>query len=278
MLNNKTIAFLGAGSMAEAMIAGIAKNGKVPKEQIIVSNRSNKDRLNQLEFKYGILGITKENLNFDDIDILFLAMKPKDVEVALQSIRDLLQPHHVILSVLAGISTSFIEQCVPTGQQIIRVMPNTSSMIGESATAISSGVNTTKESMRDAEELLKSIGEVYVIPEDKMDIFTGIAGSGPAYFYYLVEHMEQIGMDNGLPEKTTRKIIAQTILGAAKMLQQQDESPAQLRKNITSPNGTTAAGLEALDNNGGGNAIKEAVINAANRSKEISSELEKIIL
>src|SRR4051794_10943866 len=275
MISNKTIAFIGAGSMAEAMISGIVNAEKIPLHQIIVSNRSNKERLQQLEKTYGINGVIKENLDFDNIDIIVLAMKPKDAEKALQSIQDLLQPHQLILSVLAGITTSFIEQYAPLGQQVIRVMPNTSSMVRESATAISSGKYTTEQNMLIANELLKSIGKVYTIPEEQMDIFTGIAGSGPAYFYYLMEHMEQVGIDGGLTEESARQIIAQTLLGAAKMIQAQGETPATLRENVTSLNGTTAAGLEALEMHGGGIAISEAIEHAADRSKEISSQLEK---
>ncbi|WP_442598450.1 pyrroline-5-carboxylate reductase [Neobacillus sp. D3-1R] len=275
MLSKKKIAFLGAGSMAEAMIAGITNTSLIPPKQIYVSNRSNKKRLQSLEKGYGINGVTKEKLNLSNIDIIVLAMKPKDAETSLLSIKESIRPNQLILSVLAGVTTSFMEQYLPKGQQVIRVMPNTSSMIGESATAISSGTYTTKESMSIAKELLHSIGEVYVIPEEKMDIFTGIAGSGPAYFYYLMEHMEQEGLNAGLTTETTRQIIAQTIVGAAKMIQEQGETPATLRENVTSPNGTTAAGLAALALHGGGKAISQAIKHAANRSKEISSQLEE---
>lgn len=275
MLNNKTIAFIGAGSMAEAMISGIVKSGKIPLDQITVSNRNNNERLQQLEKAYGINGVTKENLNLDNIDMIVLAMKPKDAKTAFQSIRNSLQPQQLVLSVLAGITTSFIEDLSPSGQQVIRVMLNTSSMIGESATAISSGKHTSEQNITLSKELFECIGEVYVIPEEKMDIFTGIAGSGPAYFYYLTEHMEKEGIKGGLTEETTRQIIAQTMMGAAKMVTQQGETPTVLREKVTSPNGTTAAGLAALEMHGGGIAISEAIKQAANRSKEISSQLEK---
>lgn len=275
MLNKKTIAFLGAGSMAEAMIAGIVNTGKVPAKQIIVSNRSNQKKLKELEVNYGINGVSREDLKFDEIDMFILAMKPKDAETALSSIKDQLRPEQVILSVLAGISTSYMESNLQSGQQVIRVMPNTSSMIGESATALSPGKHTTQANVTLAKELLECIGEVYIIQEEKMDIFTGIAGSGPAYFYYLMEHMEKVGMNEGLDVETTRQIIAQTIVGAAKMIQEQDETPTVLRENVTSPNGTTAAGLKALEQHGGGKAISQAIKHAADRSREISSQLQE---
>ncbi|MFP7296357.1 pyrroline-5-carboxylate reductase [Neobacillus niacini] len=275
MLGKKKIAFLGAGSMAEAMISGIVQSKKLPAKNIIVTNRSNNHRLKELQRKYGITGVKRDNLDLINVDIIVLAMKPKDAETSLQSFSDSLKPNQLILSVLAGISTSFIEKKVPFGQQVIRVMPNTSSMIGESATAISPGNHTSVQNISLVQELLQSIGEVYEIPEEKMDIFTGIAGSGPAYFYYLMEQMEKEAQKSGLNSLIIRKIIAQTVVGAAKMIQEQDTSPEVLRENVTSPNGTTAAGLEALKGNGGGKAITEAIKHAAKRSKEISLQLEK---
>ncbi|WP_413306781.1 pyrroline-5-carboxylate reductase [Bacillus sp. 1P10SD] len=277
MLDKKTILFIGAGSMAEAMIAGIVSAQKLPSRQLIVSNRSNTDRLEELQENYGIIGVPREQLDLGQADIIILAMKPKDAEISLQSIKNSLKPNQLILSVLAGVTTSFIEQIVPTGQQVIRVMPNTSSMIGESATAISEGEHTSKHNLLLAKEILQCIGEVYVLPEEKMDIFTGIAGSGPAYFYYLMEHMEKEGQKAGLQPELARHMIAQTILGAAKMIQEQEETPAELRENVTSPNGTTAAGLKALKEQGGGKAIAQAIQQAASRSKEISAELEQSI-
>jgi pyrroline-5-carboxylate reductase len=275
MLGKKKIAFIGAGSMAEAMISGIVHSKKVPPKNTIVTNRSNNHRLIELQKKYGITGVNRDNLDISNFDIIVLAMKPKDAETSLISMFDTIKPNHLFLSVLAGITTSFIEKNVPLGQQVIRVMPNTSSMIGESATAISTGKHTSKQNISIAEELLQCIGEVYVIPEEKMDLFTGIAGSGPAYFYYLMEHMEKEAQKGGFNSQIIRQIIAQTVVGAAKMIQEQGTSPKVLRENVTSPNGTTAAGLKALKGNGGGKAIAEAIKHAAYRSKEISLQLEK---
>ena len=203
-----------------------------------------------------------------------LFRSPKDIDKALDSINHLVRNDTVIMSVLAGITTSHMEDQLPAGQPVIRVMPNTSSMLKESATAISAGRFTSREDMENAEELLSSIGEVFVIEESQMDIFTGIAGSGPAYFYYLMEHIEKTGAEAGLDPSLARKIGAQTIFGAAKMMLEREESPTQLRENVTSPNGTTAAGLDALAQFGGGKAISEAVKGAEKRSKEISSSLQ----
>ncbi|MFZ0446862.1 MAG: pyrroline-5-carboxylate reductase [Bacillus sp. (in: firmicutes)] len=279
MLKDKNIAFLGAGSMAEAMISGIVCSNKVPPSQITVSNHRNKERLKTLKRKYNIQAVSQEQLQIVQHDIIILAMKPQNAEDAIQSIAPLLQSDQLILSVIAGLQTSYIEGLLPSGQQVIRVMPNTSSMIGESATALSSGKHTTQQNMELAKEVFQCIGGVFIIAENQMDIFTGISGSGPAYLYYLMEHMEKVGIGAGLPEKVTREIIAQTFLGAAKMVQEQELTPTILRKNVTSPNGTTAAGLQALSENGGGKAISEAIKQAAQRSKLMSQQLlEKTIV
>ncbi len=275
MLRDKVIGFIGAGSMAEAMISGIVASEILPANNVVVSNRSNIDRLIELENKYGVRGIMKQDLNMEELDIIVLAMKPKDIEIALASLKDQLKPSQLLLSVLAGVSTSYMEEGLNPGQPVIRVMPNTSSMIGESATAISAGKHVAMDHIVDTKVILETIGKVYSIEEEQMDVFTGVAGSGPAYFYYLMEHMEKTAKEAGLDEEVTRDVVAQTILGAAKMMQTKNAEPASLRKKVTSPNGTTAAGLEALSDNGGGKAISAAIKGAAERSKEISAEKER---
>ncbi|MCM3616142.1 pyrroline-5-carboxylate reductase [Sutcliffiella horikoshii] len=275
MLKEKVIGFIGAGSMAEAMISGIVASEIIPAKNVVVSNRSNIERLLELEDKYGVRGVMKQDLDMNELDIIILAMKPKDIEIALASLKDQLNSSQLLLSVLAGISTSYMEDGLNSGQPVIRVMPNTSSMIGESATAISAGSHVAMDHIVDTKVILETIGKVYSIEEEQMDVFTGVAGSGPAYFYYLMEHMEKTAKEAGLDEEVTRDVVAQTILGAAKMMQSNNEEPASLRKKVTSPNGTTAAGLEALSDNGGGKAISAAIKGAAERSKEISAEKEK---
>lgn len=270
------VAFIGAGNMAEAMISGMVKTGTLEPHQIVATNRSNEDRLLELHNRYGIQGIRRDQLDLSRFDVIFLAMKPKDADNCLSSIKDDIAPNQVVMSVLAGIPTEYMEHQLKDGQQVIRVMPNTSSMLRESATAISPGQHVTMKNIKVAKSLLQCIGSVYMIEEEQMDLFTGIAGSGPAYFYYLMEHIEKIASENGMDVEQAREIGAQTILGAAKMMLERDETPAELRKNVTSPNGTTAAGLDALAENGGGQAIKAAVAGAMNRSKEISDQLKTL--
>ncbi|MGY0694440.1 pyrroline-5-carboxylate reductase [Virgibacillus sp. FSP13] len=278
MLKQKIIAFLGAGSMAEAMISGMIQTEKVPAEQIIVTNKCNQERLNTIENKYGVRTVPLAELPYAEIDYFILAMKPNGAEETLAAIKDIIRVDQVVVSVLAGISTSYMEERLNVGQEVIRVMPNTSSMIQASATAMTPGRHTKEDNVNIAKELLECMGKVYIIEEDQMDIFTGLAGSGPAYFYYLMEQMENIGKVSGMDGEQARNIAAQTLYGAAKMIIERQESPADLRKKVTSPNGTTAAGLEALEKYHGGEAISQAVSHAANRSKEISKELDRVLV
>ncbi|WP_079505211.1 pyrroline-5-carboxylate reductase [Mesobacillus jeotgali] len=278
MLKQKKVAFLGAGSMAEAMISGVVKSGKMHTENVYVTNKSNEARLERLASRYGVKAMPQDELPYEDIDLFILAMKPKGAAGALAALKDKIRPGQVVVSVLAGISTGFMEGNLKSGQQVVRVMPNTSSMIQESATAMSPGRYASNENVEDVKELLTSMGKVFRIEEGQMDIFTGLAGSGPAYFYYLMEHMERVGRENGMDEKVAREIIAQTILGAAKMIMEKDETPEVLRKNVTSPNGTTASGLNALSEYNGGTAIAQAVNQAAKRSREINEELEGVLV
>lgn len=258
--------------MAEGMIAGIVRSGQLPLGQIYATNRQNQLRLNELTKQYGIQTAAMDSFPFEEMDMLILAMKPKDAEAALESLKSRIQPDQLIMSVLAGVKLSYIEDMLHEGQPVIRVMPNTSSTIGASATALSAGRYVKNDHMSISQAFLSEMGEVYTIQEEQMDIFTGIAGSGPAYFYFLMERIEEAGEEAGLSKELSRQIGAQTLLGAAKMLQETEENPSVLREKITSPNGTTAAGLNALDDFGGGEAIKQAVKHAANRSKEISNQ------
>lgn len=267
LLNNK-IAFLGAGPMAEAMIAGITHSNIIPANQVYVQNRSNKNRLLELQNKYHI---QIESLHLSDMDIIVLAMQPDNIDNVLEKLKPQITNKSLIISVMTSVTTEQIENNLHPEQQVIRVMPNTSSMVGESATAMTVGQYASNEMIENATALLRSIGEVYLIQEDQMDIFTGIAGSGPAYFYYFMEQMEKVAKEEGLPEAIIRNVVAQTIHGAAKMVLATNESPSVLSSNVAAPNGPTEAGLKALEHHNGGNAIIEAVKATTKRSLEMNN-------
>ncbi|PGT80290.1 pyrroline-5-carboxylate reductase [Bacillus sp. AFS040349] len=274
MFGKMKIAFIGAGNMAEALISGFVSTMDCPETQIVVTNRGNKARLLELRDKYSVEITSREALNFNNIDILFLTVKPKDIDSALQELSTKLTRKTIIMSVVAGVSTDYIELALPLHQPVIRVMPNTSCMLMESATAICSGTYATGRHLLIAHEFLKCLGRVFVIDENQMDIFTGVAGSGPAYFYYLMEQMEKTCAEEGMDIELAREISAQTMLGAARMILEYSASPSRLRANVTSPNGTTEAGVEELIKYGAGRAISQAIRGAQKRSMEITSILQ----
>ncbi|TLS39067.1 pyrroline-5-carboxylate reductase [Pseudalkalibacillus caeni] len=275
MLENKTVSFIGAGSMAEAMVAGIVDSKMMEAQDVIVTNRSNEERREELMAKYGVMATKSVEFAVKEADIVILAMKPKDIEAALLSIKEHMTKDQVLLTVLAGVPLEYYQDILGNEQPVIRVMPNTSSTIGQSISALAPGDHATMDHVLAAKKLIESIGEAVVINEDQMDVFTGVAGSGPAYIYYVIEHLEQAAVNGGIEQETARKMAVQTVLGASMMVNETNEAPAALRKKVTSPNGTTQAGLEALDENGGAKAVRAAVKNAADRSKEISEQFSK---
>jgi pyrroline-5-carboxylate reductase len=270
-MKGKKVAFVGAGSMAEAMISGLLQKETLTSEQIIVSNRSDYAKLLRLKGTYGVQIFTCKKALLEDADIVVLAMKPKDVALGLQSIREYIHKEQLIISVIAGITTDFILETLGSELAIIRAMPNTSSAIGYSATTISAGKNTASKHLEIASALFKAIGTVTVVQEEELHVTTGLAGSGPAYIYYIAEGMQKAANELGLNEQITRQLIAQTLLGAGHMLLKNDLDLGHLRKNVTSPGGTTEAGITQLQNSQVQEAVQLCIKSAVERSKELSS-------
>jgi len=267
----ENISFIGAGSMAEAIIEGMINKNVLKSEQIYVANKENEARLKELTTKYNIIGNTNKKEMIQDSEAVVFATKPFDMEDAIMEVKEFIQPHHLVISVVAGISTDFIAQTINKEIPVIRVMPNTSAAIGHSATAIAKGKYATDSQLLIAKSLFEAIGTVSIVEEDKMHIVTGISGSGPAYVYYLVEAMEKAALEEGLDEKTAKQLITQTIIGAGEMLKYSNDPVTVLRENVTSPNGTTEAGIQML----GTYHFQEAVINCVKSAKNRSIELGK---
>src|SRR5690625_4218973 len=263
------ISFIGAGSMAEAIIEGLINENVLTSEQIYVTNKENEARLEELKGKYKIIGNTNKSEVIQNSDVVIFATKPYDMEDAILDTKDSIREDQLVISVVAGVSTEFIANKLGKEIAIIRTMPNTSAAIGQSATAITKGKFATERDLALAEQLFKAIGTVSVVDEDRMHIVTGISGSGPAYVYYLVEAMEKAAELEGLDKETAKQLITQTIIGAGKMLKQSEKAASILRENVTSHNGTTAAGIRTLEENHVKEAVIECVKSATNRSKEL---------
>ena len=272
----QNISFLGAGSIAEAIIGGLLHANVVKGEQITVSNRSNETRLQELHNKYGVKGTHNKKELLTNTNILFLAMKPKDVAEALTPFKEDIHNNLLIISLLAGVSTHSIRNLLQKDVPIIRAMPNTSAAILKSATAISSSKHATKEHIQTAIALFETIGLVSVVEEEEMHAVTALSGSGPAYIYYVVEAMEEAAKKIGLKEDVAKSLILQTMIGAAEMLKASEKHPSILRKEITSPGGTTEAGIEVLQEHQFQQALISCITQAAQRSHNLGKTLEQL--
>ncbi len=269
------IGFLGAGSMTEAMVEGMISQEFVNPQKLIILNRSNSQRLDELENKYSVQTTQNTEELLKRTNILVLAMKPMDASSALENIQPFITHDHLIISVLAGITTSYVEEVIGLRIPVVRAMPNTSAAIGFSATALSPGRFATKVHLSFAEKLFDTIGTVVHVGEEKLDAVTGVSGSGPAYFYYMVECMEKAAILNGIDEETARSLIIQTINGAAKMLSRTDQQASLLREQVTSPGGTTQAGLSILEEYRYDEAVSACITAAKRRSEELGKIFEK---
>ncbi|WP_163539656.1 pyrroline-5-carboxylate reductase [Gracilibacillus sp. YIM 98692] len=272
---NQTIAFLGAGSMAEAIIAGMTAKEIVPSNQIIATNRTNQERLTILEDKYEIQTSQDKQKAIVQSDMIILAMKPKDITTSVEEILPYITKGKIVVSLLAGISTSFIEKQLDKEIPVVRVMPNTSATIGQSATTIAKGTFATDKNMQLVETLMQSIGTTTVINEEDMDAFTALAGSGPAFYYYMVEAMEQFVQNNDLDMEIAKPLMIQTLQGVTEMLKESPDSPKVLREKITSPGGTTEAGLNVLASYDFQKAVYDCLEKAAQKSGELRKAFEK---
>ncbi|SME27071.1 Pyrroline-5-carboxylate reductase [Bacillus paranthracis] len=272
----QNISFLGAGSIAEAIIGGLLHANVVKGEQITVSNRSNETRLQELHNKYSVKGTHNKKELLTNTNILFLAMKPKDVAEALTPFKEDIHNNLLIISLLAGVSTHSIRNLLQKDVPIIRAMPNTSAAILKSATAISSSKHATKEHIQTAIALFETIGLVSVVEEEEMHAVTALSGSGPAYIYYVVEAMEEAAKKIGLKEDVAKSLILQTMIGAAEMLKASEKHPSILRKEITSPGGTTEAGIEVLQEHKFQQALISCITQAAQRSHNLGKTLEQL--
>ena len=267
------IAFIGAGAMAEAIISGITSRKDFDASNVTAINRSNQERRTFLNQTYGISTTTDYQSLLQDANIVFLAVKPKDILQALSDIKHYIKKDMLIISVIAGVSISSIETILQQKVAIIRTMPNTSATIGKSATAITSNEYVTNEQLQSATSLLQTIGKVTIVNEEQLDAVTGLSGSGPAYIYYFIEAMEAAAEQLGLEKEAAKELIVQTVIGAAEMLQHSPKTPAQLRTEVTSPGGTTEAGLKVLQERDIQKAFIDCVVAASRQSEQLGQKL-----
>ncbi|MEK0314066.1 pyrroline-5-carboxylate reductase [Cohnella sp. 56] len=271
-LADSKICFYGAGSMAEAIVRGLVDTGAAPAGNITVFNRANAERLAELRANYGVLTATNDAERRDALasaDVIVLAMKPKDAAAALKALAPALRAEQLLVSLIAGLSIDTIRRLTRADQPVIRTMPNTSSSIGLGATGIAFSGGLPEDAQRLALDMFGAVGIAQVVAEPLLDAVTAVSGSGPAYLYYVMEAMIAAGIEQGLTPDTARELTVQTVRGAADMVRLTGEAPAELRRKVTSPNGTTQAAIETMQRLGVDSAITTAMSNCAARAGEL---------
>lgn len=264
---SQRIAILGAGVMGETLLAAILGQGHPVADLVISEKRA--ERAAELRETYGV-EVTTNAEAVAGADTILIVVKPQDVPALLAEIASSVAPSSTVVSLAAGILIETLESALPEGVAVVRAMPNTPALVGEGMFGISAGSRCTTGQLAAVTALLEAGGKVAVVDESQQDAVTAVSGSGPAYVFYLAEAMIEGGVEAGLDDATARTLAAQTLVGAAKLLAESDQTAGELRRRVTSPNGTTAAAIAAFDDNDVKDAIIAGVKAAAARSNELS--------
>lgn len=269
MSGQQVVAILGAGKIGEALLSGLVSAGRSPDSLLFTERYEARSR--ELTARYGVRA-TDTRQAATDADVLVVAVKPQDIEPLLIDLAGAITPATLVVSLAAGLPTALYERHLPAGTRVVRVMPNTALLVGEAMSAISPGSHATDADLQVVEDLLSSVGKVVRVPEQQQDAVTALSGSGPAYFFFLVEAMIDAGILLGLPRTVSTDLIIQSAVGAATMLRDSGEHPVALREAVTSPGGTTIAAIRELEKHGVRAALLAAIEAAAIRSGELGAE------
>lgn len=261
-----TIAVLGAGKIGESLLSGLLKAGRAPSELLFTERYP--ARAAELTERYKVDGVDVATAA-ERADVLVIAVKPQDIEPLLDEISPIVSRDTLVVSLCAGLPTHLFERRLTDGVPVVRVMPNTPMLVGEAMSVISGGANAGGEHLELVEDLLGSVGKVVRVEESKQDAVTALSGSGPAYFFYLVEAMIDAGILLGIPRAVAAELIVQSAVGAAAMLRDGDGHPVMLREAVTSPGGTTINGIRELEKHG----VRAALIDAIEAAKDRSVAL-----
>jgi len=274
MLNNKKIGFIGSGNMGEALIGGLIGSESAPAENIICSD-VREEHLQTIRDTYGVR-TTTSNLELVSLsDIIIYAVKPQIMATVLRETADSLDMSKIVISIAAGVPLAAIESCLNKDLRLIRVMPNVAVSVKEGATAVAAGDHAGQEDIDLAMEIFNAVGRSVFLKENYlMDAVTGLSGSGPAYIFLIVDAMADAGVKVGLSRQDALALSIQTLLGSAKMLQETNAHPAQLKDTVTSPGGTAIAGLHTLEKGG----LRTTLINAIEAATMRSMELGDIMI
>lgn len=263
------LALIGLGNMGQAILDGILNNNILNKAQITAADKKFSDPEFEMPEKYSGLEITGDNKEaVKKSDYIILAVKPQIIKSVLDDIKTAAHSK-VIISIAAGVKTDLLQDYFGTDAKIIRVMPNTPALVAEAMSALYYSPSVEADERAFVEKIFNSFGEAVEVSEQDMDAVTGLSGSGPAYVYLFIEALADAGVLKGLSRENALKLAAQTVKGGAEMFLKTDKHPAELKDMVTSPAGTTIAGVAALEKNAFRSAVIEAVSAAAERSQEL---------
>jgi pyrroline-5-carboxylate reductase len=263
------LALLGGGRMGEALLGGLLDAGYEPADIAIAEVDADRRRDLEQRFK-GVRVVPSAAWAAADAEVVVVAVKPQDVAEVLEQAATSLAQETLVISIAAGVKIATVEAAVP-GRPVVRAMPNTPALVRRAATAIAGGRHATSAHLEVAERVLGSVGIVVQVPEQHLDAVTGLSGSGPAYVFLVAEALIEAGVLAGLPRPTADALVRETLLGAAQLLANGDEPPETLRAAVTSPGGTTAAGLHVLEQRGVRAAFLDAVRVATERSRQLGA-------
>lgn len=264
----RRIAVLGAGKIGQAIIGGLLQAG-VSEAKEITAVTAHPETLQAVGGKFPVRTTLDGPTAAKEADIVIVSVKPQTVRDMLPSLREALKPEQLVVSTVASTPISFFEAALKQGMPVIRTMPNTPCMVRSGMTAIAPGRHVRKEHLELAEKIFGTLGRCVVLEEKHMDAVTGLSGSGPAYVFEVIEALSDGGVRVGLPRDVATRLAAQTVLGAAEMVLATGDHPAALKDAVTSPGGTTIAGLHELERGGLRAALMNAVVAATHRSQEL---------
>jgi pyrroline-5-carboxylate reductase len=262
------LAILGGGKIGEALLSGLLRGERTPADIVVLEKHP--ERAEYLAVTHGVRVVDAATAA-GAAQTLVLAVKPQDIDVLLAELHDVVTPQHLIVSVAAGVTTAHLEARLVDGVPVVRCMPNTPALVDQAMTAVSAGAHADEAHLAVAESLLQAVGKVVRVPESQLDAVTALSGSGPAYFFFLVEAMIDAGILLGLPRTLAADLIVQTAIGSAVMLRDSGEHPVQLREAVTSPGGTTIAAIRELEVHGVRAALLAAIEAACLRSRELGA-------
>jgi pyrroline-5-carboxylate reductase len=266
----RRVAFLGGGKMAEALISGLTRGGGRKPDELMATCRR-EERARELAERYGVATTLSNPEAVAWAETLVLTVKPQDMDRLCAQIREDVRAEQLVVSLAAGIRTTFIERRLSAQAPVVRVMSNVPVLVDEAMSVVSAGAHADDKHLAVAEELLGSVGRVIRLPEQHLDAVTATSGSGPAYFFLLAEAMIEACILLGLPRNVATDLIVQTMLGSAKMLRDTGQHPVELREMVTSPGGTTIAAIRELEQAG----VRAAFLNAIDAAAKRSAELAK---